>query len=328
MSGNAVQQSQKFNNIHRIYANERIEHGYMDGGRTLQFNDDSSIKGKPLREIILVKDPAEDPFLKEAIDNAKREMFGMKTMREKAEFLNQYTANLLRIKNDESNMQVLDKISGDFKDASIGTKIPLGKLIEFETGVCRHLSLLFKVLGDETGVPVALVRGRYYRNSNGVLKGGPHAWNEVINDDGQRIVVDVMHNFVGDMNNPKVQNYYDVTIKKKDCLQNPDEGRLYDKAVVGDEFILNKNWQGGVTKNFEPIFRMPTKGLLGGRISQIMDKLTYAGLKPKIYTSKKLGETIRLSGPDVEKFQKMQKAGSLQNGTPFYDEDITPLCEL
>jgi transglutaminase/protease-like cytokinesis protein 3 len=60
-----------------------------------------------------------------------------------------------------------------------------------QAGVCRHRSLLFKILADEAGLKVALVRGNYAR------KGPPgvaHAWNEVLLDNGSRLLVDVMHN--------------------------------------------------------------------------------------------------------------------------------------
>jgi hypothetical protein len=49
--------------------------------------------------------------------------------------------------------------------------------------------LLFKILGDEAGLDVALVRGNYDRT--GPDRG--HAWNEVSLGDGRRVIVDVMH---------------------------------------------------------------------------------------------------------------------------------------
>ena len=53
--------------------------------------------------------------------------------------------------------------------------IKLGQTVKSGAGVCRHKSLLAKVLGDETGLNVSLIRGRY--NIDGGLCG--HMWNEI-----------------------------------------------------------------------------------------------------------------------------------------------------
>jgi CRISPR-associated protein Csh2 len=50
--------------------------------------------------------------------------------------------------------------------------------------------LLFKVLADDAGLKAALVRGNY---AKGGTNGFAHAWNEVVLDDGRRLLVDVMH---------------------------------------------------------------------------------------------------------------------------------------
>lgn len=59
-------------------------------------------------------------------------------------------------------------------------------------GVCRHRTLLFKLLADEAGLDVALVRGNY---SDGRTSGG-HAWNELHLNDGRRLLIDVMNRHV------------------------------------------------------------------------------------------------------------------------------------
>ncbi len=51
--------------------------------------------------------------------------------------------------------------------------------------------MLFKILADEAGLSAALVRGNYASNGP---PGSPHVWNEVVLDDGRRVLVDVMHN--------------------------------------------------------------------------------------------------------------------------------------
>jgi transglutaminase/protease-like cytokinesis protein 3 len=68
----------------------------------------------------------------------------------------------------------------------------VGDVIEqSQAGVCRHRSLLFKILADEAGLPSALVRGNYARR--GRKPGFAHAWNEVTLADGRRLLIDVMH---------------------------------------------------------------------------------------------------------------------------------------
>ncbi len=57
-----------------------------------------------------------------------------------------------------------------------------------QAGVCRHRSLLFKILADEAGLNASLVRGNYVERGSPSLA---HAWNEVILDDGRRVLVDV-----------------------------------------------------------------------------------------------------------------------------------------
>jgi hypothetical protein len=56
-------------------------------------------------------------------------------------------------------------------------------------GVCRHRALLFKILADEAGLDVALVRGNF---GDAQHREG-HAWNELHLKDGRRYLVDVMH---------------------------------------------------------------------------------------------------------------------------------------
>ncbi|MDG2125256.1 MAG: hypothetical protein P8J87_16250, partial [Verrucomicrobiales bacterium] len=56
-------------------------------------------------------------------------------------------------------------------------------------GVCRHRSLLFKMMADEAGLETALVRG------NMLFPGGygGHAWNELHLGDGRVKIIDVMN---------------------------------------------------------------------------------------------------------------------------------------
>jgi hypothetical protein len=68
--------------------------------------------------------------------------------------------------------------------------LSFGKMTELcPAGVCRHRALLFKLMADEAGLKVALVRGVMKSSS----QTGGHAWNELHLEDGRRLLVDVMN---------------------------------------------------------------------------------------------------------------------------------------
>ena len=104
----AIDQSREFNSNHRISTYDKIEYGYMDGGRGLKFRPDGSHLTDPTREIIVVKSPAQDPPLKAAIDDVKKQMSGMSSVREKAEFLNEYVADLLKENNPSKSHKIIN----------------------------------------------------------------------------------------------------------------------------------------------------------------------------------------------------------------------------
>lgn len=193
-----IAQVNQFNREHRLDA--RIAPGYKDGGRQAQYDEDS---GKTIirsnRETIVFKGPDEDPVLKRTIDKAKADMAGMTSTEQKAQYLNDYVAKLLHKAHE--NDEIINRIA---PPGAANRQVSLGQLIEAETGVCRHRSLLFKVLADETGVPASLVRGRY---DDGRGLAGAHAWNEVQLENGKKILVDVMHGNTFRMNQPEVQHY-------------------------------------------------------------------------------------------------------------------------
>ena len=191
---NSLEQSRKFNREHRVPENEKISYGYKDGGRGMRLDEDGKPINSPSREILVVKSPDEDEVLRAAIDRAKSKIDLIDNIEDKARHLSQFVAKAMPQNNPILNDQIMDEISGG---SHVGKEISLGQLIQEGTGVCRHRSLLFKTIADEVGIPSALVRGNF-RYQDG-LGGGGHAWNEVIDQDGRRILVDVMHDYIGDM---------------------------------------------------------------------------------------------------------------------------------
>jgi hypothetical protein len=78
-------------------------------------------------------------------------------------------------------------------------------------GVCRHRTLLYKVLADAAGLKVSVVRGNYRHTKGNV---GGHAWNELYLDDGNVLLVDTMNPPRGwrfpNIKHPTAQKYLSV----------------------------------------------------------------------------------------------------------------------
>ncbi len=82
-------------------------------------------------------------------------------------------------------IKTADELEGEFRNKPV----LIGDWVDqAQAGECRHRALLFKILADEAGLDVALVRGNY---AGGSPPG--HAWNEASLGDGRRVIVDVMH---------------------------------------------------------------------------------------------------------------------------------------
>lgn len=291
---NNVEQSQRFNRQHRISENERIEYGYRDGGRGLRFNDDGSPANMPSREIIVVRSPDQDPALRQAIETARRDMAGMTSIEERANYLNEYVGRLMHQNDPDLNERIMDRMFGG--DAR-GREISLGQLIESGTGVCRHRSLLFKTMADELGIPAAIVRGNYYSPGGG---GGGHAWNEIRLENGDRMIVDVMHDFVGRIGNdslgasghPKALHYTFV-----------DDTPMYDEAgkallrdvhlhevsnpkdpSAGLRIVGEADWQE-IEKGGLPGLEVNVNAMPSAERRAIMQELSSNGIRAEIVSS-------------------------------------------
>ena len=90
--------------------------------------------------------------------------------------------------------------------------IKLGQTVKCGAGVCRHKSLLAKVLGDETGLNVSLIRGRY--NIDGDLCG--HMWNEIKIGDNSYLL-DIMQNRLIKLNSKSefLKKYHDSRLREQ-----------------------------------------------------------------------------------------------------------------
>jgi hypothetical protein len=163
-----------------------VPDGYVDGGRMMDF--DAEGRAKSGREILLV-DRSNDFELRKHLDFARSPELQSLGPLERAQRLAERVDQLTTPPGGVRWVgPAVEQLTREFanKPLRIGDVVDLG-----QAGVCRHRSLLFKILADEAGLKSALVRGNYIADGP---RGGGHAWNEIYLDDGRRLLVDVMHN--------------------------------------------------------------------------------------------------------------------------------------
>ncbi len=313
----SVTQSLRFNDVHRLEAHEPILYGYRDGGRGLKLDVNGKPLNAPSREIIVVKSPAEDRVFGEAVEYAKQQTSSRATVEEKVRFLNNYVDKLMETQDPKQNQRIMDRITGG---NHVGKEISLGDLIEAKTGVCRHRSLLFKALADECGIPSALVRGNYHEETSRGVNSGGHAWNEVLLENNQKLLVDVMHDFVGSVSNPKAAFYFDMKDQK---YAHP----MYEHYLTPDYKlnIVNEAGDWEIRKKMfglggEEIFLSGEKMTPPAR-EDIRLRLERAGMNPSVDGK----GNIVLGKDDIA---TLRKAGTLGpnnalSGIPAIESDVT-----
>ncbi|KAL6079576.1 copper transport protein ctr1, variant 2 [Balamuthia mandrillaris] len=176
--------SQRYYDSGMLDFTDRIEDGFYDAGREVEFAPFDQLLEKldkqmmeqpdvPLREIILV-DSTRDLRLKETKIQAEFLLSQFPHLETKIRMLAMFVSNLMGgIQIDEIakaneisllNKHVLDHVRHELRS----NVVPLGCITH---GVCRHRSILYKYLCDYLNIPCRLVRGSY--------EDGGHAWNVV-----------------------------------------------------------------------------------------------------------------------------------------------------
>ncbi len=161
-----------------------VPDGYVDGGRRMVLGKNAVVLST--REILVI-DRTKDESLRKHLTYAKSPELLQLPTAERAKKLAQYVDKVLSPGGDRrAALQAVE----DFTVEYANRPVLFGEMEQAcQSGVCRHRSLLFKMLCDDAGIKAALVRGNYNR---GLTRGG-HAWNEIILDDGARVIVDVMN---------------------------------------------------------------------------------------------------------------------------------------
>jgi len=163
----------------------KIGDGYVDGGRRMKMHGD---KVSSSREIITV-DRTRDAELRKQLEFARSPEVMKLNELDRATRLARHVAWMMTPKEGykrvEAKVATLDK---EYRNK----EVLLGDVCKITggAGVCRHRSLLFKLLADEAGLKVSLVRGRHGREAK---SSGAHAWNELRLSDGRVLIVDVMN---------------------------------------------------------------------------------------------------------------------------------------
>lgn len=162
---------------HRLEAGVLIPDGFADGGRRMQLAPTGEVATD--REVIIV-DRSRDVDLRRQLAFARSEFIASLAPLLRARFL---ALNVdLQCSPPQGRGAAEARcalLEAEFRDRAMPLSAAVG------AGVCRHRALLFKLLGDEAGLRVSLVRGNY--------AGGGHTWNELRSDDGPAWIVDCMN---------------------------------------------------------------------------------------------------------------------------------------
>ena len=167
---------------HFVQPGVKIPDGYVDGGTYMRIKEDGAIVAT--REVITV-DRERDAKLREHIEFANS--VSDLPLVERATKLAEYVDG---ITTPEGGRELAEPATRKLR-AYRNREILLGEVAPFcGGGVCRHRSLLFKILGDEAGLKIGLRRGQMIQRGRAI---GRHAWNEITLEDGTIRIVDVMN---------------------------------------------------------------------------------------------------------------------------------------
>lgn len=181
--------TEAYHRRHYVGPDMKIPDGYVDGGRGMRVKGDGTAWS--YREVISV-DRSRDAALRESIEYAKSDELMELNPVDRATRLARYVQKLMTPGNQQDALRRIVKLQTLYE----GREVLLGDIPKMcDAGVCRHRSLLFKILADAAGLHVALVRGNYGQ--------GGHAWNELHLNNGDVRIVDVM--------NPQPDFYFPTT---------------------------------------------------------------------------------------------------------------------
>lgn len=189
----AVMMTRHFNGGHSIGPDMRIPDGFVDGGRGMQLDEFGFVVSG--RELLLV-DRHNDDQLREHLRYAESQDLHALNEVDRATRIARYVDRVFTPPEGRRGCDIRTRQYLDQRYRS--QEVLLGNVsLLCGAGVCRHRALLFKLMADQAGLKVALVRGNIGIDEQAT---NAHAWNELFLHDGKRVVVDVM--------NPKPDFYF------------------------------------------------------------------------------------------------------------------------
>jgi hypothetical protein len=184
VSREARRQSLAFSRGKAIEGGTKLADGFADGGRSVTIGSDGTMIA-PHREVVVV-DRTRDAKLAKDLEYARslRDMPHEERARKLAEYVDK------RMSPPEGRRVARDALE-NWKPTYVGKEVLVGDVGDLGGGVCRHRAVMYKVLGDEAGLDVALQRGHVELIGADGLEFGPHQWNDVRLPDGRHVIVDV-----------------------------------------------------------------------------------------------------------------------------------------
>jgi hypothetical protein len=251
----------------------------------------------------------DDPELLIAVRKVQNVTSRMTSNQEKADYISRFVHNVMP--NDPDNNGYTDRI--------VGQEVTLGQLIEDGQGVCRHRSLLFKILADNADVPSALVRG-HYESPYGV---GPHAWNEITNDQGQVMIVDVMHQKSLQMHDNGV-GYYNH-LDQRPMYQQTAKPRVASHQQQRSVSNIDTKWIAVDMSNGQNAMYCVLDGKSNAEQAMIHAKLSDAGIDYIQKTSSLNGgcEVLAVSGAaNLRKLDTLCSSSAPANSEPVQTQPL------
>lgn len=239
----AIEQSNKYaKDI--ISENEHFIDGFRYCGPQAQFNElgqNVSRFSNGLQEIVII-DRNTDKILNQTVQAFKNRIANKNfTETQKIDEMMKFVDEVFSVSKDSSKLSSLVSNMHGFDTK----EVLLGEIINSGAGMCRHRSLLTKLLGDEIGLSTRFVQGRYST--------GGHAWNEIITKNGNKYLFDAMHGNIFNISqtgkniDPRVFHY------KMSDLKNPDK--------LVSKYLDNNSTVGLIYRHLE--HKVPLRTSLG-----------------------------------------------------------------
>jgi hypothetical protein len=174
-----------FHSGHFLPPTMEVPNGFTDGGRQMKVHPDGRLTSH--RELIEV-DRKRDAFLRGYIEHVRGKEYMDLDPADRAGRIGLYVDTLMSSRGGRRAAEPQwEKLEAEYANRGL----LLGEIAGITgTGVCRHRTLLYKILANAAGLKVSVVRGCYQHRDGHV---GGHAWNELYLDDGSVFLVDTMN---------------------------------------------------------------------------------------------------------------------------------------